>query len=76
MVLGSSPFVTSFTNLEGLAAYFAGPMFSNFELMVGAAVGYNFIMGKIDTVHMLYLGVVLGLTVELCAAAFLVYSAV
>ena len=72
MVLGSSTFITSFGNLEDLATEISGPMFTSGELLVSAAIGYNYIMGKIDTVHMLYMGVILGLLTELCAAAYLV----
>ena len=55
--------------------------YNNSYLMWGAvfvniAIGFEYIQGKIDTVHWLYMGTAFWLTLELCIAGFMAYKIV
>lgn len=68
----ASAFITSFGTLDTYAGYFGNPMFVLGASLLDFIVGYDWLNGRIDTVHMLYLGTVVGLLIEFMAAAYIV----
>ena len=67
-----SAFVTSLGDFSTFATDFGSPMFILGESLVSFVLGYDYVMGKIDTVHLLYFATVMGLLIELCAAAYII----
>lgn len=76
MAVGVGGFVTGLGNLESYAQYFGTPFFFYGWSLISLIIGYDYIEGKIDTVHMLYFGTVMALLIELCAAAYIVWATV
>lgn len=67
-----SAFVTSLGDFSTFAGDFGSPMFLLGESLVSYVLAYDYVAGRIDTVHLLYFGVVMGLLIELCAAAYII----
>jgi hypothetical protein len=71
MVLGASPFVTSFATLESFATWWSASPFLYGMSLVSSVVIYDWVFGTIDPVKLLFLGDVMLLITELCSAAYI-----
>merc|ERR1719240_1727836 len=69
-------YVTDLGSLASYAEWFSSPWFAWGCSLISLAIGYDWIEGKIDTVHMMYFGIAAALIVELCSAAYIVYKLV
>merc|ERR1719240_889388 len=69
-------YVTDLGSLASYAEWFSSPWFAWGRSLISLAIGYDWIEGKIDTVHMMYFGIAAALIVELCSAAYIVYKLV
>jgi len=72
----ASAFITSFGNLSDFATEVSSPYFIYGSSLVSLAIGYDYLQGKIDTVHWLYFGSAMALIIELCSASYIIYKSV
>jgi hypothetical protein len=72
----ASALVTSFGDLSTFVSEVASPYFIYGPTLVSLAIGFDYIQGKIDTVHWLYMGTAAFLTIEMCIAAFIAYKTI
>ena len=77
MAGGLNDLVTGLGNLTSFRDWW----YSNSSLVWGMffvylAMGFDYIQGKIDTVHWLYLGTSMGLLIELCIAGWMAWKIV
>ena len=70
----ASPFITSLGSFTTFATEFGYPMFMMGETLLSYTVMSDWLSGKIGPLTTLYMGTALGLIVELCAAAYLIYK--
>merc|ERR1719240_2027784 len=69
-------YVTDLGSLASYAEWFSSPWFAWGCSIISLIIGYDWLEGKIDTVHMMYFGIASALIVELCSAAYIIYKLV
>ena len=70
----ASPFITSLGSFTTFATEFGYPMFMMGESLLSYTIMSDWLAGNIGPETTLYLATAMGLIVELCAAAYLIYK--